>query len=53
MDERDALRALKECRARLTRQETRTLAGQIRAGRAEDAMRGLARLLRERGRHDV
>lgn len=45
MNERTALRALREYRGTLTRQELRTLAGQIKAGYAEDALRGLARIM--------
>ncbi len=40
-----ALRLLKAYRELLTRQQMRTLAGQIKAGYCEDAMRGLAAIL--------
>lgn len=37
---------LKACRDRLTKQQYKTLKGQILAGDSEGAMRGLRRLLR-------
>ena len=40
-----ALRVLRDHRDRLTRQQLATLKGQILAGDAEGAMRGLRRLL--------
>lgn len=42
----DALKRLRENQYRLTRQQYRTLRGQILAGSAEAAMRGLLRILR-------
>lgn len=45
VDKTTALRTLQACRVMLTRQQTQTLRGQILSGHAEDAMRGLARIL--------
>lgn len=41
----EALRRLSECKDRLTPQQIRTIRGQILAGNAGAAMRGLARIL--------
>lgn len=41
----NALRRLKVCRHRLTRQQYKTLRGQILAGEAEGAMKGLRKIL--------
>lgn len=54
VDKTTALRALRDCRSALTRQQTQTLRGQILNGQVEDAMRGLAKII-ERGvaRHAI
>lgn len=54
MDKATALRALRDCRAALTRQQAQTLRGQILSGQAEDAMRGLAKIIeREVVKHAI
>ena len=45
MTERTAYRLLKRYVPCLTRQQVKTLTGQIKAGYCEDAMRGLATIL--------
>ena len=47
-DQRSALRLLREFRGELTRQQTQTLAGQIKSGHPNEAMNGLARILNRR-----
>lgn len=42
-----ALMHVKACKDRLTRQQYKTLKGQILAGDADGAMKGLRRLLKE------
>lgn len=44
-DNREAYLLLKQYRNRLTRQQVRTLAGQIRHGKHNEAMNGLAKIL--------
>ena len=41
----EAYKTLKEYRRHLTRQQIRTLAGQIKAGQGDAAMNGLAKIL--------
>lgn len=48
---REALSTLKEYRHELTRQQVRTLAGQIKAGQPDAAMNGLAKILDRREGH--
>lgn len=43
--DRNAAMNLKACRSQLTKQQYRTLKGQILAGDSEGAMKGLKRLL--------
>lgn len=43
--DKEAWKTLGEYRRRLTRQEVRTLAGQIKAGHSDAAMNGLAKIL--------
>lgn len=50
-DNRAAYLILKEHRHLLTRQQTRTLAGQIRHGKQNEAMNGLAKILNRRRGH--
>lgn len=45
-----ALRCLHEYRCYLTRQQIRTIAGQIKAGNVDGAMNGLDRILRRQGK---
>lgn len=53
MDEsREAFLTLKEYRRRLTRQQVRTLAGQIKSGHPNEAMNGLAKILDRSERRD-
>lgn len=47
-DNRQAYRTLKEHRHLLTRQEVKTLAGQIKHGQHDAAMNGLAKILDRR-----
>lgn len=47
----EAYRTLKEYRGQLTRQQMRTLYGQIRAGKPDAAMNGLAKILNRGGKH--
>lgn len=47
-DNRQAYLTLKEYRHLLTRQEVKTLSGQIRHGKHNDAMNGLAKILNRR-----
>ena len=51
-DQRSALRLLRDYRGKLTRQQTATLAGQIKAGHPNEAMNGLAKLLNRKERND-
>lgn len=44
-DNREAYLLLKQYRNRLTRQQVKTLAGQIRHGKHNEAMNGLAKIL--------
>jgi len=44
-DGKEAYATLKEYRHLLTRQQVRTLAGQIRHGKPNEAMNGLAKIL--------
>jgi hypothetical protein len=44
-DIREAMKTLKEYRMLLTRQQVRTLAGQIKGGHPNEAMNGLAKIL--------
>lgn len=44
-EKQEALKLLREYRMELTRQQVRTLAGQIRSGQPDAAMNGLARIL--------
>lgn len=54
MDEvRDAYLTLRQYRKRLTRQQVRTLAGQIKSGHHNEAMNGLDKILDRRGRVDA
>lgn len=48
-DTRKAMLRLKENRERLTRQEVRTLKGQILSGNTAAAMKGLDKILNRRG----
>lgn len=48
----DAMRVLYQHKARLTVQELKTLRGQVQAGDAEAAMRGLDKILRRRKAKD-
>ncbi|HIR57143.1 MAG TPA: hypothetical protein IAA54_05690 [Candidatus Gallacutalibacter pullicola] len=48
-DTRKAMLKLKENRERLTRQEVRTLKGQILSGNTAAAMKGLDKILSRRG----
>lgn len=45
MDERTAYKQLGAHKDRLTRQQIQTLRGQIRSGKADEAMKGLAKIL--------
>lgn len=47
-DNREAYLTLKQYRHLLTRQQVRTLAGQIRHGHHNEAMNGLAKILNRR-----
>lgn len=47
-DWKDAYATLREYRHLLTRQEVKTLAGQIRHGKPNEAMNGLAKILDRR-----
>lgn len=49
-DNREAYLTLKEYRHRLTRQQVKTLAGQIKHGKHNEAMNGLARILNRQER---
>lgn len=49
-DNREAYLTLKEYRHLLTRQQVRTLAGQIRHGKHNEAMNGLAKILNRQER---
>lgn len=42
---REAMKTLKEYQMLLTRQQVRTLAGQIKSGNQNEAMNGLAKIL--------
>lgn len=44
---------LKACKCRLTKQQYKTLKGQILAGDSDGAMKGLKRLLEKNGRCDA
>ena len=44
-----AYRTIREYRDKLTRQQVKTLVGQIKAGQADAAMNGLAKILDRRG----
>lgn len=46
---RDAFECLKKYRRYLTRQQTRTIAGQIKSGDINGAMNGLSNLLDRKG----
>lgn len=47
-DAKEAWAILKEYRQHLTRQQVRTLAGQIKSGHPNEAMNGLAKILDRR-----
>lgn len=47
-DAKEAYRTLKEYRHLLTRQQVKTLAGQIKHGKPNEAMNGLAKILNRR-----
>ena len=49
-DIRGAMKTLKEYRMLLTRQQVRTLSGQIKSGHPDEAMNGLAKILDRLGR---
>lgn len=49
-DNREAYLTLKEYRHLLTRQQVQTLAGQIRHGKHNEAMNGLAKILNRQER---
>lgn len=46
---KDAYAVLRKYRAYLTRQQVRTLVGQIKAGDVDGAMNGLSRILTRKG----
>lgn len=49
MDKANALRVLGDYKSKLTRQQVLTIRGQILAGYADDAMRGLAKIVMRGG----
>mgnify|MGYP006361747173 CR=1 FL=1 len=46
---KDAYAVLRQYRVYLTRQQVRTLVGQIKAGNADGAMNGLSKILERKG----
>lgn len=51
MSDADAYKAIKKFRHLLTRQQVRTLAGQIKSGQPEAARRGLEKILSRAAAH--